>query len=97
MIYTKHRIYRAVALVLATVMMLALCCACAWNGDKTDYSKTENWAYYAVGEGKDADVGIAGGRDKCVIFRGGEAIRSVTPDVAEEELLKEVQEWLRKN
>ena len=56
MIYTKHKIYRAVALVLATVMMLTLCCACAWNGDKTDYSKTENWAYYAVGEGKDADL-----------------------------------------
>ncbi|MBR2969352.1 MAG: flavodoxin-dependent (E)-4-hydroxy-3-methylbut-2-enyl-diphosphate synthase [Clostridia bacterium] len=50
-----------------------------------------------VGEGKDADVGIAGGKDKCVIFVGGEAVRTVSPSVAEEELMKEVRAWLAKN
>jgi len=50
-----------------------------------------------VGEGKDADVGIAGGKDKCVIFRDGEVVKTVLPQNAEEELLKEVEEWLKKN
>ena len=50
-----------------------------------------------VGEGKDADVGIAGGKDKCVIFRDGEVVKTVMPQNAEEELLKEVEEWLKKN
>ncbi len=50
-----------------------------------------------VGEGKDADVGIAGGKDKCVIFKNGQVLRSVDTAVAEQELLKEVDLWLAKN
>lgn len=50
-----------------------------------------------VGEGKDADIGIAGGKDKCVIFKGGEICRTVSPKDAEEELMKEVNLWLEKN
>ncbi|MBQ9480664.1 MAG: flavodoxin-dependent (E)-4-hydroxy-3-methylbut-2-enyl-diphosphate synthase [Clostridia bacterium] len=50
-----------------------------------------------VGEGREADVGIAGGKDKCVIFRGGEAVRTVPAGEAETELMKEVELWLTKN
>ena len=41
MIYSKNKINRAVALIMVFVMVLALCCY---------------WAYYAEGEGKDADL-----------------------------------------
>ena len=47
---------RVTALTLAFVMMLALLCACSPNADAVDYSLSESWAYYAVGEGKDADL-----------------------------------------
>ena len=50
-----------------------------------------------VGEGKDADIGIAGGSDKCVIFSRGEILRTVKRECAEEEILKEVNLWLTKN
>lgn len=50
-----------------------------------------------VGEGKDADVGIAGGKDKCVIFSGGQVVRTVDTKHAEEELIKEVELWLKNN
>ena len=50
-----------------------------------------------VGEGKDADIGIAGGSDKCVIFSRGEVLRTVKRECAEEEILKEVKLWLTKN
>ncbi|MBP5307802.1 MAG: flavodoxin-dependent (E)-4-hydroxy-3-methylbut-2-enyl-diphosphate synthase [Clostridia bacterium] len=49
-----------------------------------------------IGEGKEADVGIAGGKDKCVIFRGGEPVRTVSIENAEPELMKEVELWLTK-
>ena len=50
-----------------------------------------------VGEGIFADVGIAGGKDKCVIFSGGKIKRQVPPERAEEELMKEVELWLTQN
>ena len=49
-----------------------------------------------IGEGKEADVGIAGGKDKCVIFRGGEPVRTVSIENAGPELMKEVELWLTK-
>lgn len=41
---------------MVSVMMLALLCACTQKTDTVDYSKSENWAYYGIGEGKDADL-----------------------------------------
>ena len=54
MLFSKTK--RLVALIMASVMLLALCCACAQKADTVDYSKSENWAYYGIGEGKDADL-----------------------------------------
>ena len=56
MIHSKHKLAKAVAWILVAVMMLSLCCACSQKADTVDYSQRENWAYYAVGEGKEADL-----------------------------------------
>ena len=49
-------ISKTVSVILVAVMMLTLCCACAQKADTVDYSQSENWAYYAEGEGKEADL-----------------------------------------
>ena len=43
------------------------------------------------GEAKDADIGIAGGDGKCIIFKNGEILRSVPECDAIEELLREIE------
>ena len=53
-IFMRQR--RIFSLILAAAFLLSLFCACAPKVDTTDYSQSENWAYYAVGEGKDADL-----------------------------------------
>ena len=42
------------------------------------------------GEAKDCDIGIAGAKDYCVIFKSGEILRRVPADCAEEEFFKEI-------
>jgi (E)-4-hydroxy-3-methylbut-2-enyl-diphosphate synthase len=46
------------------------------------------------GEAKDADVGIAGGKNACVIFSKGEIIKTVGYDQAEKEFFGEVDKCL---
>ena len=46
------------------------------------------------GEAADCDIGIAGSKDYCVIFRRGEIMRKVAPDNAEEEFLKEIHKLI---
>lgn len=46
------------------------------------------------GEAKDCDLGIAGAKDYCVIFRNGEIVRRVAADIAEEEFFKEINALL---
>lgn len=46
------------------------------------------------GEAKDCDLGIAGAKDYCVIFRNGEIIRRVAAELAEEEFFKEINALL---
>lgn len=46
------------------------------------------------GEAKDCDLGIAGGRDYCVIFKNGEIERKVAAERAEEEFFKEINALL---
>lgn len=46
-----------------------------------------------VGEAKEADLGIAAGRGKGVIFRRGEIVRHVTEDEMVDALLEEVDKW----
>ena len=43
------------------------------------------------GEAREADIGIAGGKGKAVIFRKGEVLRTVTEADAVEELMKEIR------
>lgn len=42
------------------------------------------------GEAKDADIGIAGGKNKAVLFKKGEIIRSIKEEHIVEELIKEI-------
>ena len=43
------------------------------------------------GEGKDADLGIAGGKDVCLLFKKGEIYKKVDVERAEEEFFKEIR------
>lgn len=43
-----------------------------------------------VGEAADADIGIAGSKNQCVIFKKNEIIKKVPFNLAEEEFLKEI-------
>ena len=43
------------------------------------------------GEAKDADLGIAGGKGSCLIFKKGEPFKKVPAQDAEEEFLKEIR------
>lgn len=42
------------------------------------------------GEAKDCDIGIAGSKDYCVIFKGGEIIKRVPAESAEEEFFRQI-------
>ena len=46
------------------------------------------------GEAVDADIGIAGGKDKCVIFKDGNIIKTVKKEDAELEFFKEIDKCL---
>lgn len=52
----KNNKIRPIALILLAAMVLSLFSGCSDKADGIDYSKTENWAYHAVGEGKAADL-----------------------------------------
>ena len=43
------------------------------------------------GEARDADLGIAGGKGSCLIFKKGEPYKKVAADCAEEEFFKEIR------
>ena len=43
------------------------------------------------GEAREADVGIAGGKGKVVLFKKGEVIRTVDESCAVDELMKEIE------
>lgn len=43
------------------------------------------------GEARDADIGIAGGKGECLIFKKGVPLRKVPQSIAVEELIKEVE------
>lgn len=58
MFVSKNGLKKVLVLIMVSLMMLALLCACSQkeDTDTIDYSQDENWAYYAVGEEKDADL-----------------------------------------
>ena len=47
------------------------------------------------GEAKDCDLGIAGAKDYCVIFKNGEIERKVAAERAEEEFFKEINDTFK--
>lgn len=52
----RNKITKLTALIAVAAMLFTLCCACSRPSDAIDYSKSENWAYYAEGDGKEADL-----------------------------------------
>ena len=44
------------AIVVTLCLIAGVLCACSQPSDVVDYSNSENWAYYAVGENKNADL-----------------------------------------
>lgn len=47
------------------------------------------------GEAADADIGVAGGKDGCVIFSGGRIIKKVREEDLEKEFFAEIDECLK--
>lgn len=47
------------------------------------------------GEAKDCDIGIAGGKDSCVIFKGGEIIKTVKKEDFEREFFLEIDKCIQ--
>lgn len=48
-----------------------------------------------IGEGEDSDIGIAGGKDKCIIFKGGQIERQVSLAEAEEVFFNYIDDFLK--
>ena len=109
-IYAAKRILRAVGLDKNYVDVVACptCGRCLWNSMQfarkvTDYvegfSKPLKIAVMGCvvngpGEAKECDLGIAGAEEYCVIFKGGEIVRRVKVECAEEEFMKEIDKIL---
>lgn len=106
-IYAARRILQAVGLDknFADVISCPTCGRCQWNSaalaelvsDKVKNIKKPlkiavmGCVVNGPGEAAEADVGIAGAKDYCVIFRKGEIVRRVKADEAAQEFLKEIE------
>ena len=106
-VYAARQILRACGLdeEFVEVVSCPTCGRCAWESMKLAEKVTEfvkpyrKKAKIAVmgcvvngpGEAKDADLGIAGGVGRCVIFKKGEPIKTVKAEEAEEEFFKEIR------
>ncbi len=85
------------------------CGRCEWNcmefAKKTeDYVKNINLplkvavmgcAVNGPGEAKDADIGVAGGKDGCVIFIKGEVVKKVSEENLEKEFFGEIDKCIK--
>lgn len=58
MVYTKNIMKKSLGFLIIFAAAFVLLCACSQpnDTDAVDYSNTENWAYYAEGENKAADL-----------------------------------------
>lgn len=106
-IYAARRILQSVGLDknFADVISCPTCGRCQWNSaalaelvsDKVKNIKKPlkiavmGCVVNGPGEAAEADVGIAGAKDYCVIFRKGEIVRRVKADEAAQEFLKEIE------
>lgn len=106
-IYAARRILQAVGLDknFADVISCPTCGRCQWNSaalaelvsDKVKNIKKPlkiavmGCVVNGPGEAAEADIGIAGAKDYCVIFRKGEILCRVKADEAAQEFLKEIE------
>lgn len=106
-IYAARRILQSVGLDknFADVISCPTCGRCQWNSaalaelvsDKVKNIKKPlkiavmGCVVNGPGEAAEADIGIAGAKDYCVIFRKGEIVRRVKADEAAQEFLKEIE------
>lgn len=106
-IYAARRILQSVGLDknFADVISCPTCGRCQWNSaalaelvsDKVKNIKKPlkiavmGCVVNGPGEAAEADIGIAGAKDYCVIFRKGEILRKVKADEAAQEFLKEIE------
>lgn len=109
-VLAARRLLRAVGLDknYVNVISCPTCGRCMWNSMEiakkvTEYVENSNRSLNIAvmgcvvngpGEAKDCDLGIAGAKDYCVIFKGGEIIKKVAAAVAEEEFFKEIDKLL---
>lgn len=109
-VIASRRILRAVGLDknFVNVISCPTCGRCEWNSMElaqkvsalVESSKKKlNVAVMGCvvngpGEAKDCDIGIAGAKDYCVIFKNGEIIRRVSAQDAEQEFFKEINALL---
>ena len=56
MVCLSNGMKKTISFVMILAMLSVLFCACSRKADTVDYSQVENWAYYAEGEGKEADL-----------------------------------------
>lgn len=109
-IYAAKSILRACGLEENYVEVVACptCGRCSWESMALAEKVTQFVAPYekkakiavmgcvvnGPGEAKDADLGIAGGKDECLLFKKGEPFKKVQASEAEEEFLKELKRLL---
>ena len=110
-VYAALRLLRAVGLDknFVNVISCPTCGRCAWNSMELAKKVSARVEKYRIplkiavmgcvvngpGEARDCDIGIAGAQDSCVIFKGGEIIRKVATENAEEEFFKEIDAYLK--
>lgn len=56
MLQARIGMKRSLALLMVAVLLMTLLCACGQKADTVDYTQSESWAYYGIGEGKEADL-----------------------------------------
>lgn len=107
-VYAAKRILRACGLEknFVEVISCPTCGRCAWESmalarrveamtfgvDVPIKIAVMGCSVNGIGEAQDCDLGIAGGKDKCVIFRKGIPFKTVAADVAEQEFMAYVRE-----
>lgn len=110
-IYAGKQILRAVELDKEFVEVVACptCGRCEWDSMALANEVTEFVKPYkkrlkvavmgcvvnGPGEAKDADLGIAGGKGSCLIFKKGEPYKKVSEEVAKQEFFTELKEMLK--
>lgn len=109
-VIAARRLLRAVGLDMNFVNVISCptCGRCMWNsmeiankvsGYVENSAKRLNIAVMGCvvngpGEARDCDLGIAGAKDYCIIFKGGEIIAKVDAKDAEKEFFKEIDKLL---